>query len=385
MTNLTYVGTHLNNGQPDNSTSCVTGFDQAGFVMGTSSSLFNQIVDQGMAVFGDADSGLFHIIDNLLSEIETRNEDVANWPNPFFGIKNSTFQDANSRWLELIDGGSNLENVPMGPMLVKARGVDVLVAVDGSADDKNSWPNGTAPIWTNRRLKTYLTSSHQQFPPIPENDTDFVNFGVRGRPTFFGCNPTQPTNPEWPLVIYLPNSPPINGDNPASNAGTFQLKYSPLHTRTFLDQVHTNTISGFTPNSNSPDPNWGKCLQCAAVDRARMQLSPAVARSAICTSCFNQYCYDPSNPPSSSQLPNRKLEFVNPDDANESFFKRHEALILGLSIGLGLLFLVISPLICFCWFCRRRRQKSRYARAAASEDSSYPLTHQRDTTLASKK
>jgi lysophospholipase len=59
---------------------------------------------------------------------------------PFFGIKNGTNQDAASRWLELIDGGSNLENVPMGPMLVKARGVDVLVAVDGSADDENSWP-----------------------------------------------------------------------------------------------------------------------------------------------------------------------------------------------------------------------------------------------------
>jgi lysophospholipase len=41
MTNLSHVGTHLNNGQPDNNTACVTGFDEAGFVMGTSSSLFN--------------------------------------------------------------------------------------------------------------------------------------------------------------------------------------------------------------------------------------------------------------------------------------------------------------------------------------------------------
>jgi len=41
MVNLTYVGTHLLNGKPDNVTACVTGFDQAGFVIGTSSSLFN--------------------------------------------------------------------------------------------------------------------------------------------------------------------------------------------------------------------------------------------------------------------------------------------------------------------------------------------------------
>ena len=39
--NLTYAGTHLNNGRSINGSSCVTGFDQAGFVMGSSASLFN--------------------------------------------------------------------------------------------------------------------------------------------------------------------------------------------------------------------------------------------------------------------------------------------------------------------------------------------------------
>jgi lysophospholipase len=38
--NMSYAGTHLNNGQPDNDTACVTNFDQAGFMMGTSASLF---------------------------------------------------------------------------------------------------------------------------------------------------------------------------------------------------------------------------------------------------------------------------------------------------------------------------------------------------------
>lgn len=41
MANITYAGTNLNNGQPDNSSACVTGFDQAGFMMGSSASLFN--------------------------------------------------------------------------------------------------------------------------------------------------------------------------------------------------------------------------------------------------------------------------------------------------------------------------------------------------------
>lgn len=41
MMNMTYAGTHLDNGNPPNSTGCVVAFDQAGFVMGTSASLFN--------------------------------------------------------------------------------------------------------------------------------------------------------------------------------------------------------------------------------------------------------------------------------------------------------------------------------------------------------
>jgi lysophospholipase len=36
-----YLGTHVNAGNPPNSTACVTEFDQASFVFGTSSSLFD--------------------------------------------------------------------------------------------------------------------------------------------------------------------------------------------------------------------------------------------------------------------------------------------------------------------------------------------------------
>ena len=39
--NLSYAGTHLSSGRSVNGSSCVTGLDQAGFIMGTSASLFN--------------------------------------------------------------------------------------------------------------------------------------------------------------------------------------------------------------------------------------------------------------------------------------------------------------------------------------------------------
>lgn len=42
--------------------------------------------------------------------------------------------------LQLIDGGSNGENIPLNPLLVKAREVDVIIAVDGSSDTDDNWP-----------------------------------------------------------------------------------------------------------------------------------------------------------------------------------------------------------------------------------------------------
>jgi hypothetical protein len=41
MTPVQFLGTHLANGQPANGTACVKGFDQASFMIGTVSSLFN--------------------------------------------------------------------------------------------------------------------------------------------------------------------------------------------------------------------------------------------------------------------------------------------------------------------------------------------------------
>lgn len=139
-----------------------------------------------------------------------------------------------------------------------------------------------------------------------------------------------------------------------SSSGTFQLDYTPIHTVLFLDQVHANVIGGFLPNTNSPDPNFGKCLQCVAIDRARYKLKPPVEQSSVCAQCFQQYCFDPNNLTSSSELPGRKLAFANPDPQGLSAvsgFLSHAkvALILGflalllLVAGLSAFLYVHSP------------------------------------------
>ncbi|KAF8499632.1 phospholipase B [Russula emetica] len=378
MINITYAGTHLSNGQPDNSTACTTFFDQIGFVMGTSASLFNQIFDRIHNTIQGMDSNsakaILQMVDRMVEEFRTRADDVANWPNPFYNLaEKQSFQDLNSTWLELIDGSSNQENVPLGQQFVRARGLDVVVALDSSGDIASTgWPNGSSILFSASRITTLLQSSHQSFPPLPGNPTQFISTGVNMRPTFFGCFPTQ-NPPEYPIVIYFPNSPPLDGDNPVANTPTFQLDYTPIHTELFLDQVHANAIGGFMPNSNSPDPNFGKCLQCVAIDRARYKIKPPLERSSLCSQCFQQYCFDPNNLSSASELPGRRLGFVNPDpqgvSAISGFLSRSKtALILGF---FALLF-IVAGLSAFLIWRKRRARGAEYHEVKMLHDEDEP-------------
>ncbi|KAN0125438.1 hypothetical protein V8E53_015489 [Lactarius tabidus] len=92
------------------------------------------------------------------------------------------------------------------------------------------------------------------------------------------------------------------------NTSTFKIEYTPLHMQIFLVQVHTNVIGGFLPGTNMPDSNFGKCMQCAAIDCAHYSTSLALPRSAFCQACFVQYCFNPNNLTSAAvQLPRCKL------------------------------------------------------------------------------
>ncbi|KAI0690543.1 phospholipase B [Cytidiella melzeri] len=363
MMNMTYAGTHLTNGVPDNDTSCVTAFDQAGYMMGTSASLFNQILDfanNKISSFGKDGQALLYTLQRMLQSTRSRAEDVANWPNPFHGVKNDTFEDSGSKWLELIDGSSNAENVPFGPLFVKARGMDMVVAIDSSQDDAQAWPNGSSLVFTAARLSSILNTSHQAFPPAPTTPDEYISTGTRRRPTLFGCNPTQ-NPPEYPLVLYLPNSPPLNGDDPVTNTATFQIQYTLKHSRLFMDQSHANTIGGFLENATLPDPQWGVCLQCAAVDRARFKATPPIPRSQVCAKCFTRYCFDPAHPPNGALVVGRKLNFVDPDPtgiaAVTKFFSDHK---IAFIVAVVLFAVAVAAII--GWLIWRRKRRDRHAR-----------------------
>ena len=133
-----------------------------------------------------------------------------------------------------------------------------------------------------------------------------------------------------------------------SSTITFKLDYTPIHTELFLDQVHANVIGGFMPNTNSPDPNFGKCMQCVAIDRARYKKNPTLEQSSFCTQCFQQYCFNPNNLTSLSELPGRKFVFVDPSpqgfSAISGFLSRSK---VALILSFFFLFLVVVGLSAF--------------------------------------
>ncbi|KAI9569636.1 phospholipase B [Boletus coccyginus] len=381
MAPMAYSGTHLVNGVGSSPSACVTRFDQVAFIMGSSASIFN-VVDGPNGNFTGFDDqngdvvDMQFLYDQLSSRVQSRSFNIANWPNAFQGVNPLMFQDASSQWLSLVDGGSNLEQIPLGALFTKERAVDVVVAVDASADDSNQWPNGTTLLTTSHRVSSLLSSSHQAFPPIPSSAQDFVTTGVNQRPTFFGCNPSH-IPAEYPLIIYIPNSPPLDGSAPASNTGDLQLSYSPLSTAVFINKAFQNTLGGFKPNTTSPDPSWGKCLQCAALDRARLKLTPPPQRSNTCAQCFLQYCYDPSNPPSASALPNRDYVYSNPDpggvDKVEAFLDQNEGAIIGGSVAV--VCVVAGGIAFIFWWRRRKERMNRYSRVHELRDDDEPWKH----------
>ncbi|WAO82835.1 Lysophospholipase [Fusarium falciforme] len=199
---LRYVGSDFENGTIKRDGECTAGVDNAGFVMGTSSSLFNQAIN------------------NKLADIGEENRDIASWPNPFYKYNPRNNSNADSTVLTLVDGGEDLQNIPLHPLILSDRQVNIIFAIDGSADTKTRWPNGTALVATYQRSKEGVSTQNSEFPKVLDQNM-FINLGLNKRPTFFGCD-IDTNSSLGPLIIYLPNAPYTY----QSNFTTFDLEYS---------------------------------------------------------------------------------------------------------------------------------------------------------------
>jgi lysophospholipase len=301
FTPLEFLGSRYNGGSLPANESCVRGYDNAGFVFGTSSSLFNGF----LTTFNT--SSLPSIISDLLTGLARKlgehEEDIAQYVNPFFNYTdNNAGLFASTRELNLVDGGEDLQNIPLHPLIQPERHVDVIFAVDSSADTTAGWPNGASLVATyERSLNSSGVGNGTSFPSIPDQNT-FINLGLNTRPTFFGCNSSNTTGPT-PLVVYLPNFPYVT----YSNVSTFDPQYN----TTQRDAIILNGYDLATQANSTRDANWSTCVGCAMLSRSLERTNTNVP--AVCNQCFQRYCWngtvDSRTPP--DYEPNTSLTAIN--------------------------------------------------------------------------
>ncbi|KAJ8110934.1 hypothetical protein OPT61_g6355 [Boeremia exigua] len=268
---LKYIGSNFSNGVLPQDDGCVAGFDNLGFVMGTSSSLFNQIF---LSLGGfDLPDFLTAVISNVLKAVGEDQNDIADYtPNPFYGYHNATNPSASHERLTLVDGGEDLQNIPLNPVIQPMRAVDVIFAVDSSADtiapSAPNYPNGTALIATYERSETPIMN-RTSFPYIPGHDT-FVALGLNNRPTFFGCNSSNVTAGD--------NIPPAHRLPPQL---ALQLRVQHVDNGYEVVTQANSTREGAA--------SWPTCVACAVLARSFERNGETVPEA--CEQCFKDYCW----------------------------------------------------------------------------------------------
>ncbi|MCJ1438861.1 Lysophospholipase 1 [Xylographa pallens] len=277
---LEFLGSNFSGGVLPPNDQCVRGFDNVGYVMGTSSSLFNSFLLNINTT--SIPSAFKTVLTHLLTTIGQDNDDIASYtPNPFLGFHNSTSHVAQSPTLTLVDGGEDLQNIPLHPLLQPPRAVDVIFAVDSSADTTYNWPNGTSLVATYQRaLNASGIANGTAFPAVPDQNS-FVNLGLNARPTFFGCNASNATGPT-PLVVYLPNAPYVY----YSNVSTFDPSYNTSE----RDAIVANGHAVASRANATVDPLWPACVGCAILSRSFDRTGTPVP--SVCAQCFQSYCWD---------------------------------------------------------------------------------------------
>lgn len=267
---IKYTGSIVGkNGEP----SCITGFDNLGFVMGASSDIFTDLCS---SVPKDGVSDVQKVVNFTQSILHQLQEpafrDVyAVIPNSFEkqALSASSYPPkkrigaSEPTELYMMDGGYSGQVNPIWPFL--NRQIDVLFVEDSSADDQYNWPNGSSIH------ETYVQAQAKgltRMPTIP-TPTEFVQKGYNKRPTFFGCDQDSSVM----TIIYLPNNNYVY----PSNTSTFKLSY----TKTEIDGMLANGQAVATYNGKA---GFDTCVACVTLKKTSTTLPEA------CSQCFTDYC-----------------------------------------------------------------------------------------------
>lgn len=316
FTQTRYLGTKSKDGKPLNGT-CVAGFDNAGFIMGTSSSLFNQFVLRINTT--SISSTLKSIITHLLDAVAEDDNDIAVYaPNPFRSYDEAAYQSiVQNDTLFLVDGGEDGQNIPLHPLIQPERGLDVIFAYDNSADTDQLWPNGTSMIASFERQ--HLAQGNGTIFPYVPDAASFRNLNLTARPAFFGCDARNLTNllPDGaddddvyksPLIVYTANRPFTY----FSNTSTFKLSYEENEKLGMIK----NGFEVASRLNHTLDEDWKTCVACAIIRRE--QERQGIEQSDQCKQCFETYCWDLSTDDSESGLNFTSTGTTNGDQQNDN-------------------------------------------------------------------
>jgi lysophospholipase len=264
-----FLGTVMSNGSPKSS--CVTNYDQLGYVLGTSSNVF-AVACSAIPANKTASASATSLIENFAALAAPGQPGLPEsglfglYPNPFQGYSASPLV-ASEPTLELVDGGVSVvpQVNPIWPFLHRPD-VDVLIVNDNDADTAENFPNGT------EIYNTYTVSRAAgltRMPVIPPVST-FIAEGFNQVPTFFGCNSSDTLT-----IIYIPN---YNYTYP-SGEPTAKIQYYANETVGMVD-------NGVQIASYGGKANWPLCLGCGIMKKSGVKLAEG------CEACFEEYCYN---------------------------------------------------------------------------------------------
>lgn len=300
FTDVKYLGTKAFNGTPVNKGQCVAGFDNTGFVLGTSSTLFTPSMSSavGLLLNGGAVGEIF------AKAMANDTNDVANYaPNPFKGVTfgSETEKYLTEDYLYLVDGGEDNEVIPFVTLLQQDRAMDVIFALDSSSDTAQAWPDGSALTTTYERQFT-SQGDGIAFPHVPGPEI-FELLPLNKQPTFFGCDAGNLTDLEYipPLVVYIPNSPYSFN----SNQSTLKLSYSGQERLSMIKNGFEITTRG----NLTQDPGFAGCIACAIMRRQQENINATLPQE--CQECFANYCWTGEVTSSNMSLPDGSSSYNN--------------------------------------------------------------------------
>ncbi|KAJ7700868.1 lysophospholipase catalytic domain-containing protein [Mycena rosella] len=344
-----------------NESSCVTGFDQIAFVLGSTADVFPSVNasaalqpnDPLVVEFASSTAAFQQLIPQANIRL-----DSALIPNPFAG--RNKFTEKDEAILSLADGGIDGANLPLQPLLVKARGLQAIIALDVSGDSDDNFVDGSAMIAESKRVA--LFPGAYAFPSIPSTPAEFLAQNLTTQPTFFGCDEDQ----DVPMILYFANGAPPPGKPAITNASTGQLSFPDLGlVQAIIDEAGESVSRGRPQNGEARDGLFPVCVACALSDRERSRLG--MKRDSQCDVCFERYCYNPGKKTygPSAGVVHSALD-TNGASASSSFaslgLAKYAPIVIGL-LGANLLvsavLLVLGLLLCI----RRRampREGARY-------------------------